>query len=89
MQQYNYKAKNKAKDLFESYLSNRKQLVQIGEIVSKIKPISMGVPQGSVIGPLLLIIAVHYIRLRVFNLLKRNTPFFTAKIDRYAASTFD
>ena len=53
MQQYNYKAKNKAKDLFESYLSNRKQFVQIGEIVSKIKPISMGVAQGSVIGLLL------------------------------------
>ena len=47
-----YGVQNKAKDLIESYLRNRKQFVQIGEIVSKIKPISMGVPQGSVIGPL-------------------------------------
>ena len=44
-----YGVQNKTKDLLESYLSNRKQFVQIGEIVSKIKPISMGVPQGSVI----------------------------------------
>ena len=41
------------KDLSESYLDDRKQFVQIGEIVSKIKPISMGVPQNSFIGPLL------------------------------------
>ena len=48
-----YGVQNKSKDLLESYLSNRKQFVQIGEIVSQVKPISMGVPQGSVIGPLL------------------------------------
>ena len=54
-----YGVQNKAKDLLESYLSNRKQFVQIGEIVSKIKPISMGVPQGSVIGPLLLNIFIY------------------------------
>ena len=46
-----YGVQNKAKDLLESYLSNRKQFVQIEEIVSQVKPISMGVPQGSVIGP--------------------------------------
>ena len=48
-----YGVQNKAKDLLESYLSNRKQFVQIGEIVSQVKPISMGVPQGSVFGLLL------------------------------------
>ena len=50
---------NKAKYLLESYLSNRKQFVQIGEIVSQVKPISMGVPQGSVIGPLLFNIVIN------------------------------
>ena len=45
-----YGAQNKAKDLLESYLSNPNQFVQIEEIISKIKPISMGVLQGSVIG---------------------------------------
>ena len=56
-----YSVQNKVKDLLESYLSNRKQFVQIGEIVSKIKPISMGVPQGSVIGPLLFNIFINNI----------------------------
>ena len=54
-----YGIQNKAKDLLESYLSNRKQFVQIGEIVSQVKPISMGVPQGSVIGPLLFNIVIN------------------------------
>ena len=54
-----YGVQNKAKDLLESYLSNRKQFVQIGEIVSQVKPISMGVPQGSVIGPLLFNIVIN------------------------------
>ena len=54
-----YGVQNKAKDLLESYLSNRKQFVQIGEIVSHVKPISMGVPQGSVISPLLFNIIIN------------------------------
>ena len=51
--------KIKTKDLLESYLSNRRQFVQIGKIVSKIKPISIDVPQGSVIGPLLFNIFIN------------------------------
>ena len=54
-----YGVQNKAKDLIESYLNNRKQFVQIGEIVSQVKPISMGVPQGSVIGSLLFNIVIN------------------------------
>ena len=54
-----YGVQKKAKDLLESYLSNRKQVVKIGKIVSKIKPISMGVPQGSVIGPLFFNILIN------------------------------
>ena len=39
--------------LFESYLSDRKQQIKIGHIVSSWGDISKGVPQGSVLGPIL------------------------------------
>ena len=38
--------------LIESYLSNRMQFIQIGNKVSTMKPVLTGVPQGSIIGPL-------------------------------------
>ena len=40
-------------DWFKSYLSDRKQLVSIDDIHSDLKPLSCGVPQGSLLGPLL------------------------------------
>ena len=39
--------------LFSSYLSNRLQYVQIGKTKSQRKNVTCGVPQGSVLGPLL------------------------------------
>ena len=39
-----------AKKLIESYLSNRKQFVQIGNIKSTMRLVSTGVPQGSIVG---------------------------------------
>ena len=48
-----YGVKNSANDLLRSYLSNRKQYMQIDDISSSIVSINTGVPQGSILGPLL------------------------------------
>ena len=44
---------------FRSYLSGRTQFTQIGTKTSKPKIITCGVPQGSVLGPLLFLLAVN------------------------------
>uniref|UniRef100_A0A1B6MBU4 Reverse transcriptase domain-containing protein n=1 Tax=Graphocephala atropunctata TaxID=36148 RepID=A0A1B6MBU4_9HEMI len=45
--------------VFESYLKDRKQLVQIGGNDSKIVEINVGVPQGSILGPILFLILIN------------------------------
>jgi hypothetical protein len=60
-----------ANNWFKSYLNGRKQYVQIGTSTSNTQTITCGVPQGSILGPLLFLIYVNDITVvsRIFDII--------------------
>ena len=65
-----YGIKNTALRWFISYLSQRKQVCKIGSSISESKEITMGVPQGSNLGPLLFLLYINDLP----NCLKSSVP---------------
>ena len=67
----NYGIRGIALDLIKSYISNRTQIVKIDEIKSNLTTVNTGIPQGTVLGPLLFILYIN----NIFSIKTNGLPF--------------
>ena len=78
-----------ALDWFRSYLSNRKQCTEIGNFQSTFSDVKCGVPQGSILGPLLFLLYINDIVLSSevfkFTLFADDTSLFYSHEDKAEA----
>lgn len=56
---YYYGVRGIALDMFTSYLTNRRQIISFNGKLSRTEKVSSGVPQGSILGPLLFVVYIN------------------------------